>query len=100
MSILTVTEAAKRRRQGNQDAGGGGGGGDAGGGFITLRTAMRSSTRPSARLANDRFVYLPYYVILCLRSSDASAADVGCWPVVIVLKRRNGPRRLRDHDNY
>ena len=26
---------------------------------------MRSSARPSARLAGDCFVYLPYYVILC-----------------------------------
>jgi len=38
---------------------------------------MRSSARPSAHLADDRFVYFPYYVILCLRSRDASAADVG-----------------------
>jgi len=40
---------------------------------------MRSSAWPFARLAGDRFVYLPYYVILCLQSNDASAADVGQW---------------------
>jgi len=88
VSILTVvpfTEAARRRRRGNQDAGGGGG--DAGGGFITFpryclqrySDVIVCTAWPLARLADDRFVYLPYYVILCLRSSDASAADVGQW---------------------
>ena len=43
-------------------------------------------------------MYLPYYVILCLRSSNASAADVGRSSIVIVLERLNGLRRLRDHD--
>ena len=93
MSILIVpfTEAARRRRWGNQ-----------GGSFPTvLSTALGEYTiRPSARLADDRFVYLPYYVILCLRNSDASAADVGIqWSLVMVLERHNGPRRLRDHDD-
>ena len=61
-----------------------GGGGDSGGGFITfpryclqryrwirwIHDTIVCTTRPSARLADGGFVYLPYYVILCLRSSE------------------------------
>jgi len=100
--------AAVRRRRGNQDAGGGSGVGDAGGGLVTFSRYRLEHYRWIHNAIVCTAVGTSCRRLLCVftllrnslfRSSDASAADVGVqWS--LVMERHNGPRRLRDHDDY